>query len=215
MPLAIQTVASEPVQPRPAQVLVLPGWQGSGPGHWQSRWEQQYGYTRVEQHDWDRPLRGDWTARLEEVLLDLPVAQSDAPAAQAAPIFLVAHSLGCLLVAAWAAHSRHTHRVAGALLVAPPDVSTPALQPVLASWATLPLQRLPFPCVVVASQDDPFCSLARSRDFAEAWGAQWVDAGCAGHLNGDSGLGDWPQGHAHLSRLMALDAATSISNVRA
>ena len=40
------------------QVLLLPGWQNSGPDHWQSRWEARYGYTRVQQHDWMRPLRG-------------------------------------------------------------------------------------------------------------------------------------------------------------
>ena len=51
-----------------APVLILPGWQNSGPGHWQSRWELAHGYQRVEQHDWLRPLRGDWIARLEEVL---------------------------------------------------------------------------------------------------------------------------------------------------
>ena len=70
-------------------VLTLPGWLGSGPGHWQNRWEVLHGCTRVEQHDWQRPLRGDWTARLQEVLL-----------AQPAPVLLAAHSLGCLL-AAW------------------------------------------------------------------------------------------------------------------
>lgn len=215
----MQTVAIESSISRPAQVLVLPGWQGSGPGHWQSRWEQLHGCTRVEQHDWDRPLRGDWTARLEEVLLDLPGpakacaahATTTQSAASQAPVLFVAHSLGCLLVAAWAAHSRNTQRVAGALLVAPPDVRTPALQPVLASWATLALQRLPFPAIVIASRDDPFCSQARSRDFADAWGAQWVDAGCAGHLNADSGLGDWPEGHAHLARLLTHGVATANS----
>ena len=39
-------------------VLTLPGWQGSGPEHWQSRWEALHGFIRVEQHDWMRPLRG-------------------------------------------------------------------------------------------------------------------------------------------------------------
>ena len=87
-------------------VLLLPGWQNSGPKHWQTLWEQRHGYRRVEQHDWERPLRGDWMARLEEVLLE-----SETPAV------LVAHSLGCQLVAAWAGHSRHSARVAGALLV--------------------------------------------------------------------------------------------------
>jgi predicted alpha/beta hydrolase family esterase len=190
----MQTIASKPATTRAAPVLVLPGWKGSGPGHWQSRWEHLHGHTRVDQHDWDRPLRGDWTARLEEVLLDLP----------GPPAVLVAHSLGCLLVAAWASHSRNTSRVAGALLVAPPDVSTPTLQPVLASWASLALQRLPFPSVVVASQDDPYGSLAHAGELAQAWGAHWVDVGCAGHLNADSGLGDWPEGHACLLKLLAL-----------
>ena len=77
---------------KPSNVLLLPGWQNSGPQHWQSLWEQRYGYVRVDQHDWERPLRGDWITRLEEVLLT-----RDEPAV------LVAHSLGCSLVAAWAA----------------------------------------------------------------------------------------------------------------
>ena len=85
----------------PRNVLILPGWQGSGPDHWQSRWERLYGYTRVEQHDWMRPLRGDWIARLEEVVLGCDI-ERDGPAV------LVAHSLGCPHVAAWAAHSKNT-----------------------------------------------------------------------------------------------------------
>src|SRR5665647_3719102 len=93
-----------------APVLLLPGWQNSGPDHWQSLWETAHGYQRVEQHDWLRPLRGDWIARLEDVLLQ-----------QKAPAVLVAHSLGCLLVAAWAAHTRNPQLVKAALLVAPGD----------------------------------------------------------------------------------------------
>ena len=94
-------------------MLVLPGWQNSGPLHWQSRWEALYGDVRVEQSDWMRPLRGDWMMRLEEAIADLEARE---PAPQVA---LVAHSLGCHLVAAWAAHSRRTGCVRAALLVAP------------------------------------------------------------------------------------------------
>ena len=50
------------------EVLILPGWLSSGPSHWQTRWEHLHGHTRVEQHDWQRPLRGDWSARLEEMV---------------------------------------------------------------------------------------------------------------------------------------------------
>lgn len=173
-------------------ILLLPGWQNSGPDHWQSRWEAAHGYTRVVQHDWMRPLRGDWISRLEDVVLDQPE-----------PVVLVAHSLGCLLVAAWASHSRNTHRVQAALLVAPGDAEVEALRPVLASWSPLPLQRLPFKSVLVGSRNDPYCAEARARLLANAWGSEYIDAGHQGHLNTESGLGLWPDGHALLTALMA------------
>jgi predicted alpha/beta hydrolase family esterase len=172
------------------RTLTLPGWQGSGPDHWQTRWEAAHGHQRVEQHDWQQPRRGDWMARLDEALLDDP-----------RPAVLVAHSLGCQLVAAWAAHSRHTARVAAALLVAPPDVEQPDTPPQLAPWRPIALARLPFPATVVASSDDPYCGLARAGLMARSWGAALVVAGAHGHLNAESGLGDWPQGLALLHEL--------------
>ena len=54
---------------KPSKVLILPGWQGSGPQHWQTLWEKRHGYVRVEQHEWMHPLRGDWVTRLEEMVL--------------------------------------------------------------------------------------------------------------------------------------------------
>ncbi len=173
------------------RVLLLPGWQNSGPEHWQSRWETAYGYQRVEQHDWLRPLRGDWIARLEDVLL-----QGNEPAV------LVAHSLGCQLVAAWAAHSRNTHLVKAALLVAASDAEREDMRPLLVSWSPIPLRTLPFKCTLLASRNDPYCSPERSRQFASAWGADLVDAGDLGHINAESGLGDWLQGHAILLELL-------------
>ena len=185
----------------PRNVLILPGWQGSGPEHWQSRWERAHGYTRVEQHDWQRPLRGDWIARLEDVLL-----ACDEPAV------LVAHSLGCLHVAAWAAHSRNTHRVKAALLVAPPDVQRPDVGALLPSWNPPALQPLPFAACVLASSNDAFCAPERAAEFAAAWGADYVDVGARGHLNADSALGDWPEAHERLLALMrAAPVAVSTS----
>jgi predicted alpha/beta hydrolase family esterase len=172
-------------------VLILPGWENSGPKHWQSLWEQRNGYTRVEQHDWLKPLRGDWVARLEDVLL-----QCDEPAV------LVAHSLGCILVAAWAAHSQNTHRVKAALLVAPGDVERPEVRDQLPSWSPIALQALPFPSVLLASRNDPFCEFERARLFAYAWNAQFMNYGDCGHINADSGLASWPEGHVLLQDLM-------------
>jgi predicted alpha/beta hydrolase family esterase len=175
------------------RVLLLPGWLDSGPAHWQSRWQALHGFERVEQADWQWPLRGDWMARLDEVLLD-----------DARPALLVAHSLGCQLVAAWAAHSRlASQRVQGALLVAPPDTERADTPPQLHSWRPIMRQRLPFPALVVFSSDDPFCSADRALAMARDWGAEPRAMGPRGHLNADSGLGDWPDGLAWLQQLRA------------
>ncbi len=176
---------------KPANVLVLPGWQGSGPQHWQTLWEQRHGYTRVEQHDWMRPLRGDWIARLEDQVL-----------AADEPVVFAAHSLGCILVAAWASVSRSTARVRGALLVAPGDVEREELQGPLHSWSPVPRDHLPFRSVLVASRNDPYCSDHRAAGFAQAWGSQCIDLGDCGHINADSHLGSWPEGHVLLQDLM-------------
>ena len=63
--------------------------------------------------------------------------------------------------------------------------------------------RLPFPSVLVGSRNDPYCGWERARGFAADWGAVFVDLGHAGHINAESGLGDWPQGHAFLIDLMS------------
>ncbi|MBS0608979.1 MAG: alpha/beta hydrolase [Comamonadaceae bacterium] len=178
----------------PANILLLPGWQNSGPGHWQTEWERLHGDQRVEQHDWMRPLRGDWSARLEEVVADAP-----------GPVLLAAHSLGCILAAWWAMHTRHAHKVAGALLVAPGDVERPDVAAQIPGWAPIARQPLPFPAVLVGSQNDPYCSLEGARAMAQDWGARFVDVGNRGHVNAESGLGDWPEGRALLRSLMNKD----------
>ena len=170
---------------RTPRILLLPGWQNSGDGHWQTRWEQLHGFERVQQDDWWWPRRGDWMIRLEERLL-----------ADDRPALLVAHSLGCHLVTAWAAHSRHTHRVVAALLVAPPDLERAEGPPQLQAWAPVHRQPLPFVSTAVISANDPFSTADRSLALAADWGSEIVTVGAAGHLNADSGLADWPEGLA-------------------
>jgi predicted alpha/beta hydrolase family esterase len=177
----------------PRNVLILPGLHNSGPHHWQSIWEAKDGFTRVEQHSWTHPKRGDWIARLEDVLLSC-----DEPAV------LVAHSLGCIHVAAWAAHSKNTARVKAALLAAPPDIERDDVRDMLPSWSPMPLLKLPFKSILFSSDDDPYCSPERAQTFAKAWNSEAVNAGASGHLNAESGLADWPQAHARLLELMRL-----------
>ena len=64
-------------------ILIVPGLGGSGPEHWQSRWQARHNDARrVEQADWNKPDRANWIARV-----DAAVADSKRP-----PI-LVVHSL--------------------------------------------------------------------------------------------------------------------------
>lgn len=191
MTFQVQPSSLDSAVAQPASVLVLPGWQGSGPGHWQMRWARVHGYAVVEQNDWMHPLRGDWLARLDETVIDAP-----------GPVVFAAHSLGCILVAAWAAVSRHTARVQGALLVAPGDTEDPELSNRLPGWSPIVRQALPFKSILVGSQNDPYCAVVRAQSLAHDWGARWVDLGEAGHINADSSLGDWPQGHALLQTLL-------------
>jgi predicted alpha/beta hydrolase family esterase len=187
---------AEPGGPRTlTTVLILPGWQGSGPRHWQSLWEQAWGDVRVQQHDWDAPLRGDWICQLEQAVL-----------AQPGPLLLAAHSLGCHLAAGWAASSRHAQRVRGALLVAPPDLQRDDLPPALYSWRGHARAALPFAAHLISSDDDPFCAPAPAAALAADWGARHATIGACGHINADSGLADWPQGRAWL---LELDSTTT------
>ena len=173
-------------------ILIVPGWSSSGPDHWQSRWERRLTTARrVEQDDWYTPDCERWIGRIAAA-----IARSTRP-----PV-LVAHSLGCAAVL-------HTARklprglVAGAFLVAPADVDNATHWPVTqgftfdaaqGGFAPLPLETLTFPALVVASSDDPYCSLARARTLAAAWSADFVDAGNCGHINVASGHGPWPEG---------------------
>jgi predicted alpha/beta hydrolase family esterase len=169
--------------------LIIPGLGGSGPDHWQSRWQPRLADARrVEQADRDRPERGGWIARLDEA-----VAEAKQP-----PI-LVAHSLSCALVACWAAmHKRPVH---SALLVAPADIESDTHTPPEAHvFRPLPMQRLPFPTILVASRDDPYVAFERATAMARAWGAELVDTGNAGHINTSAGYGEWPDGERLLAR---------------
>ncbi|MFD2644035.1 alpha/beta hydrolase [Pseudomonas japonica] len=175
--------------------LIVPGWQGSPEQHWQSHWHRTLpNSARVEQADWLTPTRGDWVAALEEAI-----------AADAAPVILIAHSLGCITVAHWAAQASPAllRRVRGALLVAPADVERPACSPALRNFAPIPMNLLPFPSQVVTSDNDPAVSTPRAMQLARAWGAEAGVLGGAGHINVKSGHQRWEQGFAYLYRLQS------------
>lgn len=176
-----------------ASVLVIPGWNGSGDGHWQTLWEEKYGFRRVEQQNWSRPWRKEWIAQIDA---DLNRVTS--------PIVLVAHSLGCLAVAHWAATAgKKSDVVDGAFLVAPPWLTESENCPAqLTDFLPMPLQRLPFPSLFVASEDDHYLPIETAAHLASAWGSEFVNIGRQGHINIASGHGAWPTGERLLGEFV-------------
>ena len=175
-------------------ILLVPGLHDSGPGHWQTLWEtSRPDARRVELGMWDDPHRNTWVNQL-----NLAIHRANRP------VVLVAHSLGCLAVAWWAEYEQPAHGVPviGALLVAPPDVDRPGADPRLARFSACPRSALPFPSFLVASRDDPFCGPRSAYALARDWGSRFADAGAVGHINAESGLGEWEFGQALLRQIL-------------
>lgn len=175
--------------------LIVPGWRGSPDNHWQSHWQRTLpNSARVEQDDWLTPQRQDWVHALEQAI-----------AAERSPVILIAHSLGCITVAHWAAQASPAllRQVRGALLVAPADVERPTCAPVLRNFAPIPTEVLPFPSQVVSSDNDPAVSVPRVLYLAQAWNAEAGLLSNAGHINVKSGHERWEQGFAYLYRLQS------------
>lgn len=173
--------------------LIVPGWQGSADEHWQSHWQRSLpNSSRVEQRDWLQPLCREWVTELDRSI-----------AADPRPTILIAHSLGCITVAHWAASAATEllGRVRGALLVAPADVQRPACPQALQNFAPIPTQPLPFPTLLVGSNNDSAASAARAIELASDWGSEVTILPGAGHINVKSGHQRWEQGFAYLYRL--------------
>ena len=166
--------------------IIVPGWRDSGPGHWQSQWAGQlHGAVRVQQDNWLTPARQPWVDSISKSIL-----------AQDEPVVIIAHSLGC--IATTHLPEEAVKRIHGALLVAPAD---PERRAIMSDFAPVPYQPLPYRSVLVASSNDPYCPVRLAGAYARAWGSEFVRLQNAGHINTESGHGDWPLGVALLQSL--------------
>lgn len=173
-------------------IIIVPGWRDSGPGHWQSLWAERLPQAcRVVQDDWITPTRAAWVGQLEKTVL-----------AAAHPVVIVAHSLGCIATTHMGPEA--AARVQGALLVAPAD---PERRAVLSDFAPAPSTALPYRSIVVASSNDPYCPIRMASAYAKSWGSTFVRVPEGGHINIESGHGEWPLGWALLGSLVGLAQA--------
>ncbi len=172
-------------------VLILPGWHGSGPEHWQRWLVGEVPNARVvEQQDWAHPDRDAWLAALDAAIAETP-----------GEIVLVGHSLGTILIPHHAARG-DSSRIVGALLIAPGDADlNAATEPDLVTFAPVPRTKLPYPSILVGSRTDPHMAFDRTRQLAADLGSEFIDVGDAGHVNVASGYGPFPLALDLLARL--------------
>lgn len=172
-------------------ILILPGLYGSLEGHWQRHWLQDYPESEiVEQRDWEHPNLSEWVSAVERRIETLDQ-----------PVFIVSHSLGCIL-AVHLSKSKIANQILGAMLVAPCDLNiVDNLHPGNVDFGAAPDWKLNFPTLLVGSDDDKYMPLENLHDTAQKWGADFATLGSAGHINIASGFGRWPEGYRYFERL--------------
>jgi len=183
-------------------LLMIPDWTGAGPDHWQTRWQDKLSTAcMLAMGDLQKPVLSEWKDAI-----------GGAVAGAARPVFLVAHGLG-VLAAAHAARSIQPGKISGAMFVAPlATIDKKASRKYFAAggedltipegFHPAPDALLPFPALLVASRDDPFCAFNEAGRFARDWGVTLVDAGAAGHFDAASGFGPWPDGVMRLAAFL-------------
>lgn len=184
------------------KILLVPGLHNSGPDHWQSRWHEHFPYwQRMTGLPWEKPDLTVWSAKLASKLRS-----------RRSRVHLVAHSFGALT--AVAAARLQPEKVASLFLVAPAD---PARFGIVDERLEGPLQ---VSAQLVASRNDPWMSFERAEYWSRQWQVPLFDAGNAGHINAQSGHGDWHQGLELLGSLyrraelvVAPQAASAIRTV--
>lgn len=170
--------------------LIVPGLGNSGPEHWQTYFESTGdNFQRINQVEWDAPICDEWVETI-----DRKVASFDLDT-----VVLIGHSLGCSTIAHWA--KKYQRQIKGALLVAPSDLEAPQYTFPAVGFAPIPLNKINFKTIVVASANDIWVSLERAKFFADNWGSEFINIGDAGHINVASGHTSWNEGLELLKKL--------------
>jgi len=172
-----------------ARVLILPGLGNSGDSHWQTLWQKEFNFTRVEQRDWDTPICSEWVETIDNAITN----------DNSENIILVGHSLACTTIGSWAA--KYKRKIKGALLVAPSDTEAPSYPDGTTGFKPMAVTKLHFPSLVITSTNDFYVTPERADFFAKNWGSELISIGEAGHINVSSGFGEWQQGLEYLKRL--------------
>jgi predicted alpha/beta hydrolase family esterase len=163
--------------------FIIPGLGNSGEEHWQTFFEESLSnIQRINQQDWETPKCIDWIETIDKSI----------SAYDLSTIVLIGHSLGCAAIVHWA--NKFGKKIKGALLVAPSDSESPKYTFKTIGFETIPLNKISFKTIIVASANDYWISPERATFFADSWGSKFINIGDAGHINAASGYGKWKEG---------------------
>jgi predicted alpha/beta hydrolase family esterase len=170
--------------------VIVPGWQGSGDGHWQTWLEEQLHAAgrqtlRPAFSSLDEPDLADWLAALRAAISGLPADGYD----------VVAHSLGAV---GWLHHVTEpgdSPRPARVALVSPPSPRTTIAE--IAGFFPPPLdvdavRHAADGTVLVAGDDDPYLPEGIAAAYALPLKIATTVIPGGGHINVDAGYGEWP-----------------------
>jgi uncharacterized protein len=181
--------------PRPTRrvpTVIVPGWQGSGPGHWQLLLAEALRADGRQVHepplpDVDTPSLPAWLSTLRETLAPFPDDGFD----------VVCHSLGAVLWLHHAAQSSETPSPARVVLVSPPSPDRSLAPAEFQAFLPPPLdvdavRAAAGGTVLVASDNDPYCPEGAAIAYGRPLKLPVTVIPGGGHLNVGSGHGPWP-----------------------
>lgn len=162
-------------------IILVPGLRDSDEYHWQSCWGRCFPFwRRISQRNWLEPDIENWISAIKRELATCPM-----------PAILIGHSFGAL--ASCRLVQTQSVNVVGIVMVAPAEPSFFGLEDAVSP------KKLPVPSIIFASQNDPLLPYKRAMFWAECWGGDLIDIGEAGHINAESGYGEWDYGLERLT----------------
>ena len=166
------------------KVLLLHGWGGSDFPHWQS-WlaseiAKEYGTVSfLKFSNFDFPDLELWKNELKQKLVDFE------------PDVVIAHSLANTL---WfhLIQDSNIQKVAKLYLVAPPSFSSDIEEIKSFFPMLLPTQTNAYETILIGSTNDPYMKVDELQRLRDSLGVELKTIENAGHLNAESGYGEWP-----------------------
>ncbi|WP_310441051.1 alpha/beta hydrolase [Sulfurimonas sp.] len=166
------------------KILILHGWGGSDFPHWQS-WlaaeiAKNYGCVSfLKFSNPDFPSKEKW---IEELLKELEDFRPD---------IVVCHSLANIL---WfhICNGSVSAKIQKLFLVAPPSLGCDIEELKSFFPCEIPTNLYAKEALIVASTNDPYMSLDEAKSLQTALNIPMIVLNDAGHINTDSGYGEWP-----------------------